>query len=89
MKTAVELGIGDRIADSIRLAVPQPTEWQRIGDEIKAAMIFAGADFVKNRLVKERHPLNSIAIVMMAMVPVVNSMAVMPVVCASRVVIRV
>jgi hypothetical protein len=40
MKTAVELGIGDRIADSIRLAVPQPTEWQRIGDEIKAASIF-------------------------------------------------
>ena len=29
--------------------VPQPTEWQHIGDEIDAAMIFAGADFVNLR----------------------------------------
>ena len=47
------------------------------------------ATSVKNRLDKERHPLGSIAIVMMAMVPVVNSMSVIPVVCGSRVVIRV
>jgi hypothetical protein len=26
--------------------VPEPTEWQRIGDEIKAAMIFTRADFI-------------------------------------------
>jgi hypothetical protein len=25
---------------------PQPTEWQRIGDQIDAAMIFARSDFV-------------------------------------------
>ena len=28
----------------------QPTERQRIGDQIDAAMIFAGADFVKKKL---------------------------------------
>ena len=27
-----ELGVADRVGDRIRLAVPQPTEWQRIGD---------------------------------------------------------
>jgi hypothetical protein len=31
-----------RIADCIiRRVIPQPTEWQRIGDQINAAMIFA------------------------------------------------
>jgi hypothetical protein len=30
------------------LAVPQPTEWQRIGNQIDAAMIFARSDFVLN-----------------------------------------
>src|SRR5262245_34568289 len=49
----------------------------------------SGCTSVKNRLDKERHPLSSIAIVMMAMVPVVKSMSVIPVVCGSRVVIRV
>jgi len=29
------------IHDDIRPGVPQPTEWQRIGNQIKAAMIFA------------------------------------------------
>jgi hypothetical protein len=28
--------------------VPQATEWQRIGDEIKAALIFARAEFRKH-----------------------------------------
>jgi hypothetical protein len=27
-------------------AVPQPTEWQRIGDEVDAPMVFARTDFV-------------------------------------------
>jgi hypothetical protein len=35
------------VADCIGFAVPQATEWQRIGNQIDAAMIFAGADFVK------------------------------------------
>ena len=34
-----------RISDCIRLAVPQSTEWQHIGNQIDAAMIFTGADF--------------------------------------------
>ena len=29
--------------------IPQPTEWQRIGNQIDAAMIFARTDFVKVR----------------------------------------
>ena len=41
------LRVSDGVADCIRLAIPQPTEWRRIGDEIKAAFIFARADFVK------------------------------------------
>jgi len=28
------------------LLLPEPTEWQRIGNQIDAAMVFAGADFV-------------------------------------------
>jgi hypothetical protein len=31
-------------------AVPQAIEWQRIGNEIDAALIFAGSDFVKVHL---------------------------------------
>jgi hypothetical protein len=40
------LRVPDCIAIRIRLAVPQPTEWQRIADQIKAAIIFARSDFV-------------------------------------------
>ena len=42
----------DCIADRVRLTIPQPTEWQRIGNQIDAASIFARADFVK---VRDRH----------------------------------
>ena len=35
------------IADCVRLALPQATKWQRIGNQIDAAMILARADFVK------------------------------------------
>jgi hypothetical protein len=28
------------------LAIPQPTEWQRVGNQIDAAKIFARVDFV-------------------------------------------
>ena len=34
------------VAGCIWLAVPQPTEWQRIGNQIDAALILARADFV-------------------------------------------
>jgi hypothetical protein len=37
----------DCVPDCIRFAVTaQATEWQRIGNQINAAMIFARADFV-------------------------------------------
>jgi hypothetical protein len=42
----VKLRVLDCVTDRVRLAVPQPTEWQRIGDQIGAAFIFARADFV-------------------------------------------
>jgi hypothetical protein len=35
------------VPDRIRFGIPQPTEWQRIGNEIDAAMIFTRTDFVK------------------------------------------
>jgi hypothetical protein len=35
-----------RVTDCVWLAVPQATEWERIGNEIKAALVFARADFV-------------------------------------------
>jgi len=36
-----------RVADCIiRHAVPQPAEWENIGNEINAAMILARSDFV-------------------------------------------
>ena len=38
--------VADCIAGSVRSVIPQPTERQRIGDQIDAAMIFARADFV-------------------------------------------
>ena len=46
MRAAAMLRVIDCIAGRVRLAVPQATEWQRIGQQINAAMIFAGADFV-------------------------------------------
>jgi hypothetical protein len=40
------LGVSDCVADCVWFVVPQPTERQRIGNQINAAMIFAWADFV-------------------------------------------
>jgi hypothetical protein len=40
------LGVSDCIRDSIGIAIPQPTEWQHIGNEIDAAFIFARTNFV-------------------------------------------
>jgi len=34
------------VAGCIRLAVPEASEWHRIGNQIDATMIFARADFV-------------------------------------------
>jgi hypothetical protein len=40
------LRISDCIADSILPAIPKPTKRQRLGNQIDAATIFAGTDFV-------------------------------------------
>ena len=40
------LRLADCVLDRVWLAVPQATEWQHIGNQIDAAMIFARADFV-------------------------------------------
>jgi hypothetical protein len=45
MSPAEKLCVADCVADRVWLAIPQPTEWERIGDQIDAAMITAG-DFV-------------------------------------------
>ena len=49
------LGVADCVADCVRFAVPQPTEWQRIGNQIDAAMIFGLSDFVS-----VQHPVSAI-----------------------------
>jgi hypothetical protein len=41
------LRIADCIPDCVWLALPKPTERQRIGNQIDTAMIFASTDFVK------------------------------------------
>jgi hypothetical protein len=41
------LRVSDCVADCIWLAIPKPTKWQRIGNQIDAAMIFGRPDFVK------------------------------------------
>jgi len=38
--------VADCIARRFRPVIPQATEWQRIGNQINAAFIFARADFV-------------------------------------------
>src|SRR5206468_11357586 len=49
MSAAVELCVVDGVGSCAWLAVPQATEWQRIGSQIDAAMISAPADFVNIR----------------------------------------
>jgi hypothetical protein len=38
---AAKLCVSDCVADRVWFNAPQPTEWQRIGNQIDAAMIFA------------------------------------------------
>jgi len=39
MRAAEKLGVADCVSDCVGFAVPQTTEWQRIGNWIEAAMI--------------------------------------------------
>ena len=43
----------DRVANSIRLAIPQTTKWQRIENQINAAMIFTGEDKASEKALVE------------------------------------
>jgi hypothetical protein len=47
MRAAEKLGVADGVADRVWFAVTKTTEWERIGDEIDAAMIFARAGLSK------------------------------------------
>jgi hypothetical protein len=44
------LRVVDCVADCVRLAIPQATEWQRIGDEIDAALCLCVVGLRKNAL---------------------------------------
>ena len=46
MGPAAMLRISDCIPDCVWFAIPQTTEWQRIGNQIDATFIFARADFI-------------------------------------------
>jgi hypothetical protein len=46
MRPAAVHRIADCVADRVWFTVPQPTEWQSIGNEIDTAFIFARSDFV-------------------------------------------
>jgi hypothetical protein len=46
MRSAVMRRLSDGIAGSVRFAVREPTEWQRIGNQIDSPFVFARADFV-------------------------------------------
>ena len=46
VRPAAKLRVADCIADRVWLAIPEPAKWQRIGNQIDAATIFAWADFV-------------------------------------------
>jgi hypothetical protein len=59
MWAAAKLGKADRVADCVWAAVPQPAEWQRIGNQIDASTIFARAYFVSvERRLHQRWTLN-------------------------------
>jgi hypothetical protein len=46
MRSAVVACVVDCAADRVWSILPQATEWQGIGSQIDAAMIFAGVNFV-------------------------------------------
>ena len=55
------LRIADCVLDRVRLAVPQATERQHVGNRIDAAFIFARADFVTvdgNKMITSRRYLH-------------------------------
>ena len=49
MRSTAVLRVIDCVADCVWLSIPQPTEWQRIGNQIDAAFIFARSDRISFR----------------------------------------
>ena len=47
LEAAAVLHISACIGGRVRLAIPQPTEWQRIGNQISVAFVFARTHFMK------------------------------------------
>jgi hypothetical protein len=43
---SIELGISDCVRDGVWFAIPQPSDWQNIANQIETAMIFARAYFL-------------------------------------------
>src|SRR5439155_18000072 len=46
VRPAEKFCITNRVADCVRLAVPEATEWQRIGNQINAPLVTSGLHFV-------------------------------------------
>jgi hypothetical protein len=44
VRPAAMLRVSDCVRDGIQLAIPQPTEWQRIGSQIDAGDDLCGGD---------------------------------------------
>jgi len=61
MRTAVKACVANCIVGRTRLSLPQATEWQHIGNQIKAAPILARSYFVNMRRM-HTHGLKLIAI---------------------------
>jgi hypothetical protein len=53
--------VADCIRDGFRPGIPQPAEWQRIGNQIDAAMIFSGTDQQRVRWAATRDVLSLVA----------------------------
>jgi len=43
-------GVSDYMVDRVLPGIPQPAEWQRIGDQIDAALIFARRTSARSRI---------------------------------------
>jgi len=51
MRAAAVHRVSDCILNRIQSGIPQPTEWQRIGNKIGAAFVFARANLINVRVV--------------------------------------
>jgi hypothetical protein len=57
MQATEKLRVNDCVAVRVRLAIPQPTEWQRIGDEMNNGRIIrhpAIKNLIANRILSDQ-----------------------------------